>query len=190
MRVQLAEEILEGERDDLIVRLRDRKMSYREIAELVLCSRTTVGNVLNSQGVFGRLQYRELLDPKTFEEQDDQKIASVLGISTDRVARARRTWLGVSEEPGTVSLSARRQFLAQVLFSRDPGPKFGDWLMECTNNGMLGPKQANLVREFYVLGKGKNDDYTRYFRFYARQMLFRRLRGTDIEELIEKEVLV
>jgi hypothetical protein len=190
MKVIVAGKILEGERDALILQLRRRKLSYRAIGKLVGVSHATVGSVLNALGFTGRLQYRELMNPDTFIKATDSEIANDLKISVDRVARARKTWLGVLEEPGTVSLDARRAFLAKFLFKKAPGPKFGEWLTSCVSNGLLAPKQTSLIKEFYVQGKGGNDDYSRYFRHYARHMLLRRLTDVSVDELVEQEVLL
>ena len=194
MQIYLREELLEGTRDELILKLRGKKLTYRQIAEKVGCSPTTVGNVLNVNGLTGRLLYDELMQPETFTESDDAKIAKGLGITVSRVSRARKVWLGATEESGTVSLSARRAFLSQFLFKRNPGPKFGDWLTERLAPGafpyLLSTKQVGLVYDFYVLGTGDNDNYTRYFRFYARQMMFKRLKAwTSVDDLVEKGVL-
>ena len=178
-----------GQRDELIILFRGMRLSYREIGKLVGCSPTTVGTVLNSEGISGHMQYPELDDPNTFTEKSDAAIAKDLRLRKSRVRASRFRTLEIGGGVKSISLDKRRVFLTTTLFGCLPGPKFVDFFISHLDAGLLPPKQSQLIRDFYIDGCGPDTPYTRFYRSYARDRLKEKVVEWSVETLIDTEVL-
>jgi hypothetical protein len=172
-----------------VLELRKRNLTYREIAEITGISRTTVGTILNDNDQFGRLPKQTPINldfTKTTEE-----LSLETGISEVKIAELRE--LELSKE--MVRIHNRRKGLVRYLFGEgfEPGPNFVDWvkpLVFC-----LTPKRSQLLELFYVLGNGIslsdniNSDTDRVYRQDAKKHLKVFVEPFKVEDLIEGEIL-
>jgi len=180
-------------RDEMIVKLREARLTYAEIADLVKVTRARIGQVLKEKGLNGHLVYPELDNPNFFSIPDEV-LALQLKVPVSKISAARKR-LGVKRSY-SIKLHDRRKHLSKVLFGDRylPGPKFVDFIKAKLQ--LLSPRRRELIEDFYIIGITQsladhiNVDGNRTYRSAAKRELRDLLFDFNPEELVKEKVLI
>ena len=168
-----------------MVALRKERRTMQEIADTVGVTRARVSQILQRSGMSGRLEYKELEDPTTFEKPDEV-VANELRVPLSRVQAARRK-LGIYRWHGA-NLDERRDWFADNLFGAKPGPNFVEGMTEYIENSMP-TEQAILLIDWYLKGRTADTGYRRSFRAYAKKRLKEKI-NISRAEFINKGIIL
>lgn len=181
-----------------IVKLRQKRKSYSEIAKELYFTRSWIGQLLTEHrpDLAGRQisESRPELDIR-IEEPDEllslKSSAKLSRVSSLRIVRDQK-----KTKDGGVNLSVRRRVLAKKLFNKIPGPCFPEFLKEELFLLLDTEHQTKIFENFYLLPvdestkEEKNKDTDRAYRSYViSEILPDIIKRFNVKELLERKVL-